>query len=52
FLLLAHCRGCEEIDGMCCFNLSDNSVSIHKKIQWLEEHNRKTVKDVNPFDEW
>ncbi|KFO94881.1 hypothetical protein N300_08045, partial [Calypte anna] len=38
FLLLAHGRGCEDFDGMCCMNLSDHSRSIHKEIQQLVEH--------------
>ncbi|KFQ19407.1 hypothetical protein N332_03195, partial [Mesitornis unicolor] len=40
-LLLAQEHGCEDFDGMCCMNLSDHSESIHKKIQWLEEHVNK-----------
>ncbi|KFV66825.1 hypothetical protein N307_01530, partial [Dryobates pubescens] len=52
FLLLAHGHGCEDVDGMCCFKLSDNGVSIHKKIEWLEDHSQKIAKDVNPLDDW
>ncbi|KFO60385.1 hypothetical protein N302_04386, partial [Corvus brachyrhynchos] len=37
FLLLVHGHGCKDFDGMCCKNLSDHSVSIHKSIQQLEE---------------
>ena len=29
FLLFAQGHGCEDTDGMCYFNLSDHSVSIH-----------------------
>ncbi|KFO52541.1 hypothetical protein N302_01229, partial [Corvus brachyrhynchos] len=36
-LLLAHGHGCKDFEGMCCVNLSDHSVSIHKSIQQLEE---------------
>ncbi|KFV09678.1 hypothetical protein N340_06122, partial [Tauraco erythrolophus] len=42
-LLLAQGHGCEEFEGMCCFNLSDHSESIHKQLQWLKEHSRKMV---------
>ncbi|KFO57566.1 hypothetical protein N302_14651, partial [Corvus brachyrhynchos] len=37
FLLLVHRHGCKDFYGMCCMNLSDHSVSIHKSIQQLEE---------------
>ncbi|XP_074876943.1 uncharacterized protein LOC142027156 [Buteo buteo] len=52
FLLLAHGHGCEDIEGMCCFNLSHHSASIHKKLAWLESHTQRVVKNVNLFDEW
>lgn len=29
FLLLAHGNGCQEFDGLCCFNLSSKSQSVH-----------------------
>jgi len=41
FLLLAEGHGCEDVEGMCCFNFSDHSVSIHKQLQWMQEHMRK-----------
>ncbi|KFO63812.1 hypothetical protein N302_06051, partial [Corvus brachyrhynchos] len=37
FLLLAHSHGCEEFQGMCCMNLSDHSVLIHKQISKLHQ---------------
>ncbi|KFQ39966.1 hypothetical protein N332_06220, partial [Mesitornis unicolor] len=38
FLLLAQEQhGCDEFEGMCCMNLSDHSVSIHKKLAVLKE---------------
>ncbi|KFV68580.1 hypothetical protein N307_11494, partial [Dryobates pubescens] len=37
FLLLAQGHGCEDFDGMCCMNLSDHSISIHRSIQTLED---------------
>ncbi|KFP69866.1 hypothetical protein N310_14075, partial [Acanthisitta chloris] len=36
FLLLAHGHGCEDFEGMCCMNLSDNSQSIFASIQELK----------------
>ncbi|KFU83935.1 hypothetical protein M959_09072, partial [Chaetura pelagica] len=38
FLLLAHGRGCEDFKGMCCMNLSVHSVSIHKRLQTLQDN--------------
>ncbi|KGL89682.1 hypothetical protein N301_15750, partial [Charadrius vociferus] len=37
YLLLRHNHGCEEFKGMCCFNLSDNSQLVEKKIQHLKD---------------
>ncbi|KFV64388.1 hypothetical protein N307_11126, partial [Dryobates pubescens] len=37
FLLLSQRQGCEEFEGLCCMNLSDHSVSIHKCIPELEQ---------------
>ncbi|KFP05762.1 hypothetical protein N300_05529, partial [Calypte anna] len=41
FLQLAHGHGYEDLDGMCCMNLTDNSNSIHKSIQQLIEQTNK-----------
>ncbi|NXU76978.1 ERB1 protein, partial [Oreotrochilus melanogaster] len=49
FLLLAHGRGCEDFDGMCCMNLKDHSQSIHLKIQQLVDHTKKIKQDVGFF---
>jgi len=35
FLLLAQGHGCTDFSGMCCFNLSDHSESIHKNMQQI-----------------
>ncbi|XP_054373745.1 LOW QUALITY PROTEIN: uncharacterized protein LOC129046998 [Molothrus ater] len=52
FLLLAHGHGCEEFEGMCWMNLSDNSASIHKKLKQLQDNmNKLTVNDWG-LDEW
>ena len=52
FLLLAQGHGCEDFEGMCCFNLSDHSQSIHEQLQWLKRHTQKIQIDKNPFDDW
>ncbi|XP_064032412.1 uncharacterized protein LOC135192956 [Pogoniulus pusillus] len=52
FLLLAQGHGCEDFEGMCCFNLSDHSESIHKKLTWLKEHTQKIKQETSPFDKW
>lgn len=42
FLLLVHGHGCQEFEGLCCFNLSSHAESISKSIQVLKEQ----VKDI------
>ncbi|KFO52494.1 hypothetical protein N302_03825, partial [Corvus brachyrhynchos] len=37
FLLLAHGHGCQEFEGMCCFNLSLHSESIQATIQGIKK---------------
>ncbi|TRZ06579.1 hypothetical protein HGM15179_020527 [Zosterops borbonicus] len=37
YLLLAHGHGYQDFEGMCCFNLSSHSESIHANIQKLRE---------------
>lgn len=44
FLLLAQSHGCEELNGMCCMNLSDNrhNPSEHPAIKkWSQEDDRR-----------
>ncbi|KGL84130.1 hypothetical protein N309_11842, partial [Tinamus guttatus] len=41
FLLLAHGHGCQDFDGMCCMNLEEHSLSIHKQIKQLMDHSQK-----------
>ncbi|KFV84974.1 hypothetical protein N308_10788, partial [Struthio camelus australis] len=52
FLLLAHGHGREDFEGMCCFNLSSNSESIHKQLQWLKNHTKDITVATNPLDTW
>jgi len=52
FLLLAQGHGCWDFEGMCCFNLSDHSDSVHKQLQWLKEHTQKVHTNKNPLDDW
>lgn len=51
FLLLANGHGCNDFDGMCCFNLSDHSKSIHAKIQELRENVDK-IRIETGLDDW
>lgn len=52
YLLLAQSKGCEDFEGMCCFNLSDHSDSIHKQLEWLQDHAKKITVNHNPLDDW
>ncbi|KAF1637539.1 Endogenous retrovirus group PABLB member 1 Env polyprotein, partial [Eudyptes filholi] len=52
FLLLAQGHGCEEIEGMCCMNLSDHGESIHKQLQWLKSHAGKIQQSQGLLDAW
>ncbi|XP_059717972.1 uncharacterized protein LOC132335432 [Haemorhous mexicanus] len=40
FLLLAHGHGCEDFEGLCCFNLSSHSTSIQSNIKGLQNQVR------------
>ncbi|KFO62238.1 hypothetical protein N302_03229, partial [Corvus brachyrhynchos] len=46
FLLLAHGHGCEEFEGLCCFNLSSHSQSIHATIQKMQDQIKDLKKDA------
>ncbi|KFQ24289.1 hypothetical protein N331_11443, partial [Merops nubicus] len=37
FLLLVQGHGCEDFDGTCCMDLSDNLESIHRSISSLKQ---------------
>ncbi|KFP29412.1 hypothetical protein N325_09376, partial [Colius striatus] len=52
FLLLAHSHGCQDFEGMCCFNLSDHSESIHKALPYLKVHAKNVTVGYNLFDDW
>lgn len=52
FLLLAQGHGCRDFGGMCCFNLSDHSNSVHKQLQWLKGHTQKVHTNKNLLDDW
>ncbi|KFO55630.1 hypothetical protein N302_04518, partial [Corvus brachyrhynchos] len=51
FLLLAQGHGCEDFEGMCCMNLSDHSVSIHKRLKEIQE-NMKKIMTGHGLDTW
>ncbi|XP_019473847.1 uncharacterized protein LOC109369105 [Meleagris gallopavo] len=52
FLLLAQGHGCQDFKGMCCFNLSDHSESIHKRLQWLKAHTGRIMIQNDPLSDW
>ncbi|KFO61122.1 hypothetical protein N302_08379, partial [Corvus brachyrhynchos] len=52
FLLLAQGHRCKNVEGMCRFNLSDHSQSIHSQLQWLTEHTKMLTVQDSPFDGW
>ncbi|XP_050174848.1 uncharacterized protein LOC126641811 [Myiozetetes cayanensis] len=52
FLLLAQGHGCTEFEGMCCMNLSDHSVSIHKQLEQLRERIHHVKEGSSAFDDW
>ncbi|KFP25555.1 hypothetical protein N325_11409, partial [Colius striatus] len=52
YLLLAQGKGCEEIEGMCCFNLSHHSSSVNQQLKWLRDHTAKITQNHNPIDDW
>nr|QRI43617.1 envelope protein [Avian leukosis virus] len=52
FLLLAQGHGCQDVEGMCCFNLSDHSESIHKTLQAMKEHTGKIRVEDDPIGDW
>ncbi|XP_021237194.1 uncharacterized protein LOC110390266 [Numida meleagris] len=52
FLLLAQGHGCQGVEGMYCFNLSDHSESLHQKLAWMREHTQKITVDNDPFGDW
>lgn len=52
FLLLAQGHGCQDVEGMCCFNLSDHSESIHKALQAMKEHTERIQVEDDPIGDW
>ncbi|KFP97186.1 hypothetical protein N330_12421, partial [Leptosomus discolor] len=45
FLLLAQEHGLEDLESMCCMNLSEHLESVHKSIQLLNEGVKKPQVD-------
>ncbi|XP_055648618.1 syncytin-A-like [Falco peregrinus] len=52
FLLLAHGHGCEDFEGMCCFNLSDHSKSIAQQLATLRENMKHVTEGHDTFSDW
>ena len=49
FLLLAQGCGCTDFSGTGCFNLSDCSESIHKKLERMKNNTQQITANVNPI---
>ncbi|KFO62944.1 hypothetical protein N302_11285, partial [Corvus brachyrhynchos] len=52
FLLLAHGHSCEGFQGMCCMDLSDHSVSIHKHLSDFQRGLHNLRETDNPIGDW
>ncbi|KFQ17172.1 hypothetical protein N331_03024, partial [Merops nubicus] len=52
FLLLAYGHGCQEFEGMCCFNLYDHSTGIHKQLQQMQENMYHITKNNDALSDW
>lgn len=55
FLLLAHRHGCQEFEGLCCFNITEKSQSIHALISKMRDLVQEIKVDTgfyNIFKEW
>ena len=51
FILLAQGHGCEDLSGMCCFNLSDHLESIHKRLMKIKDNIQEIQIETNPITE-
>ncbi|KFQ38673.1 hypothetical protein N332_12966, partial [Mesitornis unicolor] len=51
-LLLAQGHGCQNFEGMCCFNLSDHSSSIHQQLADLQQNMKRISVSSDPFSGW
>ncbi|KFQ34740.1 hypothetical protein N331_03721, partial [Merops nubicus] len=52
FLLLTHGNGCQEFEGMCCFNLSNHSANIHRRLQQMQENMHHITKSSDALSNW
>ncbi|XP_062988008.1 syncytin-A-like [Elgaria multicarinata webbii] len=50
FLLLQRHLGCEAVENMCCFNLTDNSNQIQHQLDLLKKYAHAVKQDIAP--EW
>lgn len=48
-LLLDQGHGCEEFEGLCCFNLSLHSKSIHTTIKKIQDQLKDLKKDAGDW---
>ncbi|KFQ27362.1 hypothetical protein N332_00701, partial [Mesitornis unicolor] len=51
-LLLAQGHGCQDYEGMHCFNLSDRSSSIYQQLAILQQNMKRISVSSDPFSEW
>lgn len=58
YLLMLHHYGCEQVENMCCFNITDNSKAIQKQISHLQNLTHHIKQDVgfpafwDSFTQW
>ncbi|XP_044845459.1 uncharacterized protein LOC123350792 [Mauremys mutica] len=52
YLLMQHHYGCEKLDGMCCFNLSNNEKAVHNQIVKLHNLTKEVTMDVGFSGFW
>ncbi|KFO55435.1 hypothetical protein N302_02992, partial [Corvus brachyrhynchos] len=49
YLLLIHRHGCEDFEGLCCFNLSSSSKSIHVTLREMKDHMGKIQQEMEDW---
>ncbi|CAI5799393.1 Hypothetical predicted protein [Podarcis lilfordi] len=52
YLLMLHHYGCEQVNDMCCFNITDNSKAIQKQISHLQNLTHHIKQDVGFSGLW
>ncbi|CAI5768989.1 Hypothetical predicted protein [Podarcis lilfordi] len=58
YLLMLHHYGCEQVNDMCCFNITDNSRAIQSQISHLQNLTHHIKQDIgfpglwDSFTQW